>query len=671
MNTFFRITVSILFLFVSSAFADIEMVSVTSTGEQGNGLSESPAVSSNGRYVVFESKAFNLVGDVRFSSGILVRDRETGITKRIDIDSEIPRGSRNFLSISDNGRFVVFSVDPEYIYFAQYIYLHDLETEMTERIDITTSGEPATRWSIQPSVSADGRYVAFSSSAPDLVEGDTNGTTNVDTNIGDDIFVRDRNTGITERVSVSSSGMQSDHISKSPSISADGRFVAFESRATNLVMGDTNGVNDVFIHDRNTKITERLSVSSSQEQANNISFDPSISADGRYVAFVSRANNLVEGDTNEINDAFVHDRVTGITERVNVSSNGEQADYDLQYSTYYSLSPSISADGRYVAFESPATNLVPNDTNKSHDVFVRDRQTNVTKRASVSKNGAQGTLSSQAPSISSDGRHVGFSSFAKNLVTNDINDTKDVFLADNPFVNPNQFLITVEKLINNTIRDAQGTAAKLSTGTQYRQSYRVTNNSPNRIYSVQVFDDGELVCNMYAIDPGQSKQRWRCNNNRTVLEGDQHTMAKVTAKVSGSGEVLTSYTDAYYTGLTNVTGKLRVTHRINKINADTVDQAPTLDSSQAQIFFKVENTGEIELYQVNTYHDPVSPVNDGWDLQCFIGSLKPGQIRYCKRDITLGESGLNQAMGRVQGRNAITSATNVVNASNPTYFIVP
>ena len=120
-----------------------------------------------------------------------------------------------------------------------------------------------------------------------------------------------------------------------------------------------------------------------------------------------------------------------------------------------------------------------------------------------------------------------------------------------------------------------------------------------------------------------------------------------------------------------MTGELRVTHRINNINADTVDQAPILDAQQATVLFKIENTGDIELYQVKAYHDPVSPVNSGWNLLCVLGPMEPGRIRYCKRTITLNESGLNHAMGRVQGRNAIRSATDVVNASNQTYFIVP
>ena len=125
----------------------------------------------------------------------------------------------------------------------------------------------------------------------------------------------------------------------------------------------------------------------------------------------------------------------------------------------------------------------------------------------------------------------------------------------------------------------------------------------------------------------------------------------------------------------NVTGRLDVTHSINNSagnsnHGDTENSAPYLNSSPATISFKVENIGEIELYQVKTYHDPVSPVNSGWAQQCVIGSLKPGQVRYCKRDIPVTETGLNQAMGRVQGRNAIRSATNVVNAANPTYFIL-
>jgi Tol biopolymer transport system component len=185
-----------------------------------------------------------------------------------------------------------------------------------------------------------------------------------------DVFVRDRVTGRTERVSVATGGTQGNGASDRPSISADGRFVAFDSNATNLVAGDTNGRLDVFVRDRVTGTTERLT------QGNSDSFSASISADGRSVAFESSATNLVAGDTNGFRDVFVFDRVTGATELVSVATDGTQGNGQ-------SDRPSISADGRFVAFgssatnssASSATNLVAGDTNSHSDVFVRDRLT--------------------------------------------------------------------------------------------------------------------------------------------------------------------------------------------------------------------------------------------------------------------------------------------------------
>ena len=147
--------------------------------------------------------------------------------------------------------------------------------------------------------------------------------------------------------------------------------------------------------------------------------------------------------------------------------------------------------------------------------------------------------------------------------------------------------------------------------------------------------------------------------------------ANVTAKVSGSNQPRADETDAYYTGFGNVAGQLKVTHYVNNRNADTQAKAVAVNGNQAEILFKVENTGSIKLYRVKTYHDPASPVNSGWQQQCFIGTMMPGEVRYCKRTIDVAESGLNKAFGRVQGEDANVSPTGYVNASNPTYFIVP
>ena len=190
--------------------------------------------------------------------------------------------------------------------------------------------------------------------------------------------------GDTTRVSVASDGAQGNRYSYDPSISADGRYVAFYSYASNLVSGDTNGVYDVFVHDRQSGQTTRVSVASDGAQGNNGSYyDPSISADGRYVAFDSSASNLVSGDTNGARDVFVHDRQGGGTTRVSVASDGAQGGTG-------SWNPSISADGRYVAFYSGASNLVSGDTNGTDDVFVHDGQTGQTTRISVASDGSQG-----------------------------------------------------------------------------------------------------------------------------------------------------------------------------------------------------------------------------------------------------------------------------------------
>ena len=292
--------------------------------------------------------------------------------------------------------------------------------QLTQRISVDSGGAQASAGSfthvrIDAAISADGRYVAFWSLAPDLVEDDTNGVA--------DVFVRDRETGTTERISVSSSGEEADRESRDPSISADGRYVAFWSHATNLVDGDTNLRADAFVHDRDTDAVVRVSVSSGGAQTSNHSFFPTISADGRFVAFESEAPELVAGDGNGVGDIFVRDLQTAATERVSLDSAGAEADGE-------SALAAISPDGRYVAFESVATDLVANDTNGDRDIFVRDRQTGATEMVSVDTAGVLGNGESRAPALSADGRFVVFESAATNLVPTDTNASRDVFLRD-------------------------------------------------------------------------------------------------------------------------------------------------------------------------------------------------------------------------------------------------
>jgi len=277
---------------------------------------------------------------------------------------------------------------------------------------VDSAGTEGNSGSRTAAISSDGRYVAFVSDATNLVANDGN--------IKADVFVHDTGTGITSRVSVSTAGTEGDNNSYTPSISFDGRYVAFESWASNLVANDINGFSDVFVHDTSTGITSRVLVSTAGTEGNANITNSAISSDGRYVVFESLANNLVANDGNNKSDVFVRNTVSNITSRVSVSSAGTEGDW-------HSSRPAISSDGRYVAFQSDAENLVVNDTNLRSDIFIRDTVGIITSRVSVSSTGTQGNSASVNPSISSDGRYVAFSSLAGNLVANDTVSAEDVF----------------------------------------------------------------------------------------------------------------------------------------------------------------------------------------------------------------------------------------------------
>jgi Tol biopolymer transport system component len=403
--------------------AKTELVSVSSAGAQGTDQSTRPSISASGRFVAFESNANNLVqGDTNGKQDVFVRDRKMDQTRRVSVSSAGIQGNRSSAdpSISANGRFVAFDSyagnlvagDPG---GKSDVFVRDLRTHKTQRISVSSAGARGNNDSFQPSISADGRYVAFYSHASNLVPPDTNGIP--------DIFVRDLKAHTTQRVTVSSTGKlaSSGYGPRGSSISASGRFVAFGSDAPNLVPGDTNHSSDVFVRDLKTQTTKRVSLSSAGAQAPAGSVDPSISPDGRYVAFESLAK-LVPSDTNGRPDIFVRDLKTHTTQLVSVSSAGARGDGE-------SDEPSISASGRYVAFQSYANTLVAGDTNAKADIFVRDLKTHTTRRVSVSSAGAQADGPSRVLSISGDGRFVAFDSEADNLVPGDTNGRlSDVFV---------------------------------------------------------------------------------------------------------------------------------------------------------------------------------------------------------------------------------------------------
>lgn len=413
-------------LSASSALAqNTTRISVDSAGGQSNGFSlDDTAVSGDGRLVVFASAASNLVpNDTNSNQDVFIHDRLTGVTMRVSVDAA--GGQSNGWSgqpcLSRNGQWVAFLSHATNLVSGDTngigdIFIRHLASGQVERASLDSLGGQANDSSYQPSISDDGTLIAFYSYASNLVSGDTNGVR--------DIFVRNRQLGITLRASENSGGGQANGESMFPCISGDGRFVSFHSTASNLVSGDTNGVGDIFSRDLLLSTTTRISVNSSGGQSNNYSTRSTISRDGTFMAFDSAASNLVSGDTNGAEDIFVHDLRSGVTSRVSVASSGSQALFGP------SDSPSITSDGRYVAFDSEATNLVPADTNQAQDVFIHDRFTGSTTRLSVDSVGIQANNGSWEPSISDDGTFISFTSWASNLVLGDSNNVIDVFVRD-------------------------------------------------------------------------------------------------------------------------------------------------------------------------------------------------------------------------------------------------
>lgn len=362
--------------------------------------------------------ALLLVAIAATSAGAFIIERLSVGTDGLEADS-----SSTTSAISADGNVVAFVSAASNLVvgdlnFQLDVFVHDRTTGVTERVSVASDGSEAAGQSATPALSADGRFVAFASAAPNLVPGDANGRF--------DVFVHDRMDGTTELVSVASDGAQGTSDSVAPAISADGRLVAFASAAGNLVPGDGNASFDIFLRDRLAQTTTRVSVGTGGVEANGLSLAPRLSADGAVVVFHSFASNLVPGDTNGVPDVFVHAVAAGTTLRASVASDGTQG-------TQQSVGSSIAADGRFVAFDSDAPNLVPGDTNGRTDVFVHDLVTGATERVSVSSLGGEGNNRSgflDPPALSADGRFVAFTSGANNLVPNDTNNVVDVMLYD-------------------------------------------------------------------------------------------------------------------------------------------------------------------------------------------------------------------------------------------------
>ncbi len=377
----------VVLLTVILAASSCAFVARTGVGNDGSAATDAfigGRMSGDGRFVAFSTFESLEPGDQNGMSDVYVRDHLSDTTERVSVaaDGGDPDGlSVAYGGVSDDGRYVLFGSQATNLIpggvptpgaIDWHTYRRDRQTGVTELVSVDPSGDPVALPSISlpHSMTRDGRYVTMFSTADDLATDDEGSRAPFDY----DVFVRDMVTGTTELISETASGIDGDANSYDPFIAADGRFVAFLSEASDLVAGDGNGVQDVFVHDLETGTTSLVTVDATGGGADGASYGASVSADGRFVAFSSDASDLVAGDTNGLTDVFVRDMVTGTTERVSVDAAGGNGDGTSGPNV------SISDDGRTVAFQSEASDLIVGDTNGTADVFVRDRQRGVTDR---------------------------------------------------------------------------------------------------------------------------------------------------------------------------------------------------------------------------------------------------------------------------------------------------
>jgi Tol biopolymer transport system component len=418
----------------TNPYPPVELISQKPDGGQPNGNSNGAVASSDGRCVAFYSDATNLVPLANSGfTDVYLFDRVSRTTTLVSVgaDGEPANGpsqAQKFRpAIDGDCTTVAFSSDATNLVAGDTnnrtdVYARDLAAATTRLVSVGLGGATADGASSFPSMAGNNGLIAFQSVASNLVANDTNRAS--------DIFVADAS-GAIVRVSVGAGGAQADGPSITPSISADGRCVAFASAATNLLPGDTNGTLDVYVA-CDGAVTCRASVSSSGTEADHMSFLPALNADGTIVAFKSNATNLVTGDLNQAADVFVHNCVSGETQRVSIGQEGQEGN-DI------AIPPSISGDGRFVAFGSFASNLLQGQSTGGYSqVYVRDLQRQTTTLVSSALDGqpGNGSVPDVPPSITLDGQWVAFESLASDLVPGNTFGYMDVYIRGNVTVAP-------------------------------------------------------------------------------------------------------------------------------------------------------------------------------------------------------------------------------------------
>ena len=382
-------------------------VSVASDGSEGNGTTYGGGISADGQVAVFNSAATNLVAnDSNSESDVFVRELPAGPTGRVNVSGGGAEANGFSVggTISADGRFVAFTSGASNLVEndtngAFDVFRHDRLTGETTRVSVDNLGAETPWYSYLAHMSGDGRYVTFHNTSQ--------------------VYVRDVLGGFTEMVSVNQAGDPGNAGSLGGSVSADGRFVAFQSYATNLTPVD-NPYIDVFVRDRIGGTTELVSVTGGSGQHND-SIGGGITPDGRFVLFTSNSTRIIGGDADLTRDAFVRDRQTGTTTLITVTS-------DENPITYESYGESISDDGRFVTFYTDAPDVVPGDTNGKLDGFVRDVLRGITTRLSVTSAGVQASDHSSGGQLTADGRATGFVSYASDLTEGDTNGVRDLFI---------------------------------------------------------------------------------------------------------------------------------------------------------------------------------------------------------------------------------------------------
>ena len=410
-------------IFPITSFALTQVVTVNNLWELGNDNWYPYAMSSDWRYVLFSSYADNLVAnDTNWEQDVFVRDTVSGITIGISIDiwGLYQWCCHAAHSITQNGRYVLFSSNDDQLVTGDTNWQNDVFVR--DILSWTT-----TRINISSSGNESNGYSQPIAMTPDgryiLFQSYADNLVLNDTNFQSDVFIRDTVNNTTIRVSVDSLWNEGNNFSQPTAITPDGRYVLFLSSADNLVASDTNTSNDTFVRDTINNTTIRVNIDNLWNEGNNEWYPTAITPDGRYVLFNSYADNLVANDTNSANDSFVRDILNNTTTRISIGSTGNEGN---SYSEWTAITP----DWRFVLFWSDSNNFIPNDTNWNYEAFVRDTVNNITIWASVDSSGNVWDSISSPISITPDGRFVLFQSFAGNLVPNDTNIAYDVFVKD-------------------------------------------------------------------------------------------------------------------------------------------------------------------------------------------------------------------------------------------------